>query len=204
MENNAIPCPLISDFLSHTSADIASGKLKASEGLLSAVRIGRIFFTDARLQPLTRELLGYSEEDAAVATEAIKGLARWVHPTSDLCVQTPAHRTLRGFCLPLLTLIQEKSEMRPSVRSEFRFCKLSISELELLVERADATNTPYLVVEYDENLNMAFICKTSDIKAMLQQIRQFVLECVQLLTRELQPDPAAADDNSLKKERNIA
>ena len=68
MDNSkAIPSALISDFLFKTRAQLLGEQLSPSDAILPVVRVARLFFTDSRLQPMLRELLGYNQDQAQTA-----------------------------------------------------------------------------------------------------------------------------------------
>lgn len=167
------PAPLISEFLFQIRDELSDGSIAVSDALISVARVCRMVFTEARIVPLTRELLGYSEEETRISIDAIKLL---IESSADACFSSvPSHRMINGFAVPVLALLHQASiNARTRVTQELRFCDQSATELELMLKQAQTSKSPYVVLEFNEDVNTAFLCRTKDVDQMLLSMRRYV------------------------------
>jgi hypothetical protein len=181
MDNSkANPSSLISDFFFKTRAELLAGQRSPSDAMLALVRVARMFFTDSRLQPVLRELLGYNFEQARTAI----GCAAADEPQLR---RTAKHRLISGFRVPLfVTLTQIVGTTKPQLTKEQWFCALSAGELEAMLAKLKRTATPYVVLDYNEDANSAFICKAADLFELQSSIRSFVARQIDLLQMDLE------------------
>jgi hypothetical protein len=191
-QNSPEPLRLVSDFLAQTKCELEEGRISASDAILGAMRVARIHFLDQRLAALRRELLGYSEEEAAIATQYIRAYGK--SDSLDWLQYAPSHRLIKGYAVPVLELLHKaSSQIRLSVNTETRFCALSAAELESLKERAESTKTPHIVLDFDENENVAFVCTATELSGLLLQLSAYAATLIGYLLIELQ-DPSRAED----------
>jgi hypothetical protein len=199
MDNRkAIPSAVISDFFFETRAQLLGGELSLSDAILSLVRVARMYFTDSRLQPILRELLGYNFDQAQTAIDC----AAAEEPQLQKAAK---HRLIKGFRIPLfVALIQASGAARPDLSKEQWFCALSAGELEVLLAKLKKTPTPYVVLDYNEDANSAFICKVADLFELQASIRAYVARQIDLLQTDLErgawtPTQAPVKEQTVRK-----
>jgi hypothetical protein len=183
-KRDRVTVALISEFLSTLKEELEAQKIKPSDAALAAIRLGRVLFSDIRLAPITRELLGYSKEEADIELELID-LTR-EDGTGAIAKCVARHRLVNGFRLPLfVTLHQAQMKLKPEVKREQTFCGLSATEIELLLEESIETKSPYTVLDYRNEQNGAFLCRVSDLKVMYEGMVGLISALIELLLTEL-------------------
>ena len=85
-----------------------------------------------------------------------------------------------------MALNQASGTTKPKLTKEQWFCALSAGELEALLAKLRKTTTPYVVLDYNEDANSAFICKVSDIFDLQASIRAYVARQIDLLQIDLE------------------
>jgi hypothetical protein len=195
MDNSkAIPSALISDFLFKTRAQLLDEQLSPSDAILAVVRVARLFFTDTRLQPVLRELLGYNPDQAQTALDCAAADEPQIQRVAK-------HRLISGFRVPLFVALNQASgTAKPKLTKEQWFCALSAGELEALLAKLRKTTTPYVVLDYNEDANSAFICKAADIFDLQSSIRACVAHHIDLLQMDLERGEWTTTEASIEKQ----
>jgi hypothetical protein len=185
---------LISSCLEETKVNLQNGDASASDSLLTCLRVARMFFKEERLEPLVRELLGYSEQEAATAMQFF----RTVDPEHDEQLWpsgAPAHRLIRGYRVPIFVALDQLSrQAKVEVGSDVIFCDMSASELEAVVERAERDKAPYLVMGFDEETHTVIIIKTQSVICVLNSVAMRVCTLIDELLLDLSQASSEATD----------
>jgi hypothetical protein len=187
MQNNC-DTPLISEFLAKLKTALLCGTIKPSDAALAATRVGRLFFTDTHLAAMTRELLGYSHEQASAEVEVIKLIAESTEIHTPLR-SLAKHRLLHGYRMPLfVALKQARARTRPRVKREDWFCPLSACEIEALIEQVSAAQAPYVVLDWSDGENGVFISSGRNLRDLHEGMKDLIAWCIDLLIRQLSQD----------------
>jgi len=205
MQNNS-DTPMVSEFLAKLKTDLLCGQMKASDAALAASRLGRLFFTESHLAALTRELLGYSEEQSGAEIQVIKLIEECTETHTQLR-SLARHRVLRGYRMPLFAALrQQRDQVRPRVKREDHFCSLSACEIEELVQQAESASAPYIVLDWSDTEEGVFICSTSGLRAMQDGMKELIVWCIDLLIKQLQltAQVEVADDSDCLKIEGVA
>ncbi len=80
MNRNEKTSALISESLFSIRERLRSDQILASDAALKAIRLCRMLFSETRLAPIARELLGYSAEQADVELELIRLIEEDANP----------------------------------------------------------------------------------------------------------------------------
>jgi hypothetical protein len=180
---------LISSCLEETKFNLQNGDVAASDAIIVCLRVSRMFFGDTRLEPMVRELLGYSASETTTAMEYLRN----VDPDEDHRLWPggpPNHRLLRGYRVPIFVALgQACKQERVGVNKDVLFCDLSAGELEAIVGRALADRTPYLVMGYEEETSTAFILKTAELSGVLTGLSERVCKFIDELLGDLAQAP---------------
>ncbi len=137
---------------------------------------------------MTRELLGYSDEQATTEVEVIR-LINASTETHTPLRSLAKHRLLHGYRMPLfVALKQARERSRPRVKREDWFCPLSAGEIEELLEQVSAAQAPYVVLDWSDGENGAFICSGRNLRDLHEGMKDLIVWCIDLLIRQLSED----------------
>lgn len=178
---------LISESLSALKDSLAAGNISASDAALQAIRLGRMFFSQTRLAPLTRELLGYSQDETDSELELISLIEEeQIGSRARKCVAS--YRMINGFRLPLFVTLRQAREGKAiaSVTREQRFCALTAMEIEMLGAEMDGTNAPYVVLDDSDDGAGVFVCRSRDFRAMQKGLSGLIVNLIDCMIDELQ------------------
>jgi hypothetical protein len=187
--------PLISEFLHKLKAELLCDRMNPSDAALAAARMGRLFFTESHLGVLSRELLGYSEDQAEAEMEVIRMIdsAKGPHTTLRSLAR---HRLVAGFRMPLFVALRQAREgSLPRVKHEQWFCGLSASEIEDLLRQLETSGAPYIVLDWSNNENGLFICSVNRLRALRDGMKDLIVWCIDLLIKQLRQ----LDSDSLER-----
>jgi len=189
MNRNEKTSALISESLLSIRERLRSDQILASDAALKAIRLCRMLFSETRLAPITRELLGYSTEQAQVELELITLIEEDSNANpAKQCIAR--HRLISGFRLPLFVTLRQAQERkaRPNVTREQRFCGLTAMEIEAIATELAKSKAPYVVLEGFDDENGVFVCKSKDFKAMHQGLKKLIIGLIDVILFELQSE----------------
>lgn len=174
---------LISSYLEEVKAWLETDKISCSDAILKSLRICRRLVPEEQLRCLTQELLGYSREDA----DAIR--ARFGSSDSPVAkkrsqLDSCIHRFLPGFRLEVGEDHQGLMFMGKPRTMPF-FCQSGILELEELI--ADSLNKGhiYTAIDFDEESNTVFVCRTKNLISLKDAVRQKICRFLDALITDL-------------------
>jgi hypothetical protein len=158
-------------YLASIKSEVASGTLPVSDAILLVLILCRGSQTEEHLTLLNRELLGYLQEEIAVAEKA------------DAEPKISAHRWLAGFWVSLAAAKGVTFAGSNSTRARI-FYNDGMSELEALLDRVSISDLSWVSIAFDASRNAAFMCSTSSLQVVYDGARKYLCDVIDALMEQ--------------------
>jgi uncharacterized protein (DUF2267 family) len=174
---------LISAYLEQLKKQLETNKISCSDTILKALRVCRRLLPEEQLECLTNELMGYSGKQV----EEMR--VRFTSPDSPVAkkrsqLDSAIHRVLPGFRLKVGEDHQGLTFMGEPKTSTF-FCEIGILEIEELIADSVSKAHTYTAVDFDEESNTVFVCKTKSLLNLKDAVRKKICQFLETLIRDL-------------------